>query len=268
MDKKKRRKKSWDELTICDDFIFAKLMREEAICKEVIELLLDVKVNKIEYVEYQKTIDISYEAKSVRLDVYTQDDNRIFNLEMQLDNHKDLPRRSRYYQALIDLNAIEKGEYYKDLKESYVVFICTFDPFKKGLPKYEFVNTCMEEEGLQLEDGTHKVYFNAKAYRSVENQKIQAFLRYINGEQLEDEFVHKIEERVKRIKENQDWRAEYMVLMTRLQDSREEGREEGREAERKQNIINLYHQTEDEELIFSVFDCDEVELREILNNKK
>ena len=52
---------------------------------------------------------------------------------MQVVNKKDLSKRSRYYQGMIDLNSIEKGELYNDLKDSIIIFICKFDPFKKGL---------------------------------------------------------------------------------------------------------------------------------------
>ena len=62
----------------------------------------------------------------------------VFNLEMQTTTYKELPKRSRYYQGIIDLNMIEKGESYDILKESYVIFICTFDFFEKGRSVYEF----------------------------------------------------------------------------------------------------------------------------------
>ncbi|MFI3201558.1 MAG: Rpn family recombination-promoting nuclease/putative transposase [Eubacteriales bacterium] len=225
--KQEKVEKIWDNLTISNDFLFAKVMGEEEICKEVIEALLNVKVGKIEYVEYQKSINISYEAKSVRLDVYTQDENRMFNLEIQIENKKDLPKRSRYYQSMIDLNAIEKGEYYKNLKESYVVFICTFDPFEKGLAKYSFHHVCDEDSTLLLEDGTHRMFFNTTANHNIEDKTMQAFLQYVNGEKSNHELICKIEERVNRIKGNEYFRREFMTLLMKLQENREEGFEEG-----------------------------------------
>lgn len=117
----------WEDLTISNDFLFSKLMRDKEICKEIIEILLNIKVGYITYLEEQKTIDIIYDKKSVRLDVYVEDENKIYNIEMQVTNKKELAKRTRYYQAMIDLNTIEKGETYNKLKESYIIFICTFD---------------------------------------------------------------------------------------------------------------------------------------------
>ncbi len=118
-------KKTWEELQIRNDFLFAKVMRDKKICIALLETLLKTKITDIEYLEEQKTIDIDLDAKSIRLDVYVENGERVFDLEMQTTNKRDLPCRSRYYQDLIDLNTIEKGESYKRLKESYVIFICT-----------------------------------------------------------------------------------------------------------------------------------------------
>lgn len=59
----------WEDLRITNDFLFGKVMRNEEICKELVESILNIKIDKIEYPEEQKTIDISIDAKSVRLDV-------------------------------------------------------------------------------------------------------------------------------------------------------------------------------------------------------
>ena len=152
----------WEGLTLSNDFMFSKVMRDKEICRETLEILLDKKIGEITYIDNQKTIDINYDAKSVRLDVYVEDENRIYNIEMQVVNKKDLAKRSRYYQGMIDLNAIEKGEIYRDLKESIVIFICKFDPFGEGLSKYTFENICNENKELYLKDGTSKVFFNTK----------------------------------------------------------------------------------------------------------
>lgn len=74
--------------------------------------------------EEQKVIDITKDSKSVRLDVYVNDDaGTVYDVEMQTTSSKDLPKRSRYYQGMIDLNQIEKGAFYRDLNKSFVIFI-------------------------------------------------------------------------------------------------------------------------------------------------
>ena len=231
--------KTWDDLQIKDDYIFAKVMRDKEICKAVIEKLLNIKVKDLEYVEEQKEINIAFDSKSVRLDVYVEDGDRIFDIEMQTTNQRGLAKRSRYYQGMIDLNTIEKGENYKKLKDSYIIFICTFDPFRKGLAQYSFTNCCLEDNDLQLEDGTMKIFFNTKNYNQAKDAEIQAFLRYVNGEYSNDPFVKRLDARVKQVKENKEWRAEYMTLLMREQEIQEEAFEKGRAEGARENSISV-----------------------------
>ena len=107
-------------------------MSEKELCKPLLENILNIKIRDIVYVDYEETIQMTAKSKGIRLDIYVEDDNNtVFNLEMQTTTYKELPKRSRYYQGIIDLNMIEKGESYDILKESYVIFICTFDFLKK-----------------------------------------------------------------------------------------------------------------------------------------
>ena len=220
--------KAWEELQIKDDFLFAKVMRDKKLCAALIERLLGTKIKDIVYLEEEKKIDIKWDAKSVRLDVYVEDGNRVFNLEMQTTNQKNLPYRSRYYQGMIDLNTIEKGESYRKLKESYVIFICTFDPFEQGKAKYTFENLCVEDKELRLKDGTRKIFLNAKGYQNAEEEDVREFLKYVNGEESDNIFVKKIENKVEQIKSNKEWRQEYMTMLMREAEIREQSREEGR----------------------------------------
>ena len=124
--------KKYEELDITDPFIFAKVMSEKELCKPLLENILNIKIRDIVYVDYEETIQMTAKSKGIRLDIYVEDDNNtVFNIEMQTTTYKELPKRSRYYQGIIDLNMIEKGESYDILKESYVIFICTFDFLKK-----------------------------------------------------------------------------------------------------------------------------------------
>ena len=75
--------KTFDELTIKDNFMFGAVMRNPTKCKAVLECILGIKIRKIEYSELEKTIDNTYESKSIRLDVYVEDDaNTIYNIEI------------------------------------------------------------------------------------------------------------------------------------------------------------------------------------------
>lgn len=228
--------KAWEELEIKDDFMFAKVMRDKKLCKKLLERLLQTKIRDIVYLEEQKSINIEKDAKSIRLDVYIEDGNRVFDLEMQTTDKRNLPKRSRYYQGMIDLNTIEKGENYKKLKESYVIFICTFDPFHQEKAQYTFENFCIEDKELRLNDGAKKIFFNAKDYINAEDEEIREFLKYVNGEKSDSPFVKEIEDRVAQIKASEEWRLEYMTLLMREQEIWEEAEEKGREMGREEGI--------------------------------
>ncbi|EOS40264.1 hypothetical protein C808_01235 [Lachnospiraceae bacterium M18-1] len=228
--------KAWEKLEIKDDFLFAKVMRDKRLCKKLLERLLQIKIKDIVYLEEQKSIDIEKDAKSIRLDVYVEEGNRVFNLEMQTTDKRNLPKRSRYYQGMIDLNTIEKGENYKKLKESYVIFICTFDPFHQEKAQYTFENFCMEDKELKLNDGTKKIFFNAKDYINAKDEEIREFLKYVNGEKSDSLFVKEIEDRVAQVKSSKEWRLEYVTLLMREQEIWEEAEEKGIEKGRAEGL--------------------------------
>ncbi len=106
-------------------------MQDSELCKELLQRILpDLEIDHIEYPELQKAIKPDVDAKSIRLDVYIRDDKgTIYDIEMQVTDTKELPKRSRYYQSVIDLQLIDKGQHYKLLKPSYIIFICPFDVF-------------------------------------------------------------------------------------------------------------------------------------------
>ena len=112
--------KPFEELTITDDFMFGVVMSDPNNLKPLLECILNIKIAQIHYPERQKVIDVTYDAKGVRLDVYCEDDNNtVYSIEMQVTDQRNLPKRIRYYHDMIDLNIIDKGENYKELKKSY-----------------------------------------------------------------------------------------------------------------------------------------------------
>jgi hypothetical protein len=58
--------KTLRELNLEDDFLFAKVMSDKEICKELLEKILEIEIEKVEMVEEQKTIDLLLESKGIR----------------------------------------------------------------------------------------------------------------------------------------------------------------------------------------------------------
>lgn len=232
--------KKWEELELKDDFMFAKVMRDPELCKEMLERLLGIKIARIEYPEEQKTIDISYDSHGVRLDIYVQDDeNTVYNVEVQTTDTKELPKRSRYYQAMIDLNLLEKGEHYSKLNKSFIIFICTFDLFGKDFYQYTFENTCKEDTSIGLNDQATKIFFNTSGTIGDLSEEAKAFLKYVGGTTSDDSFVRKLEDKVNTARKNEEWRREYMTLYMRDLENKELGRQEGLLEGRQEEKIQI-----------------------------
>lgn len=218
-------KTDWEELGISNDFLFGKIMRNPELCKELLQRILPhLEIDRIEYSETQKSIQPDVDARSVRLDVYVKDDkNTVYDIEMQVTDTKELPKRSRYYQSMIDLQLIDKGQSYKKLNRSYIIFICPFDLYGKGRHIYTFENVCKEDTGICLKDGITKIFLNAKGEMDDVSKELKAFLDYAIGRKSDDVFVRKLEEAVEAAKRNREWRHEYMTLLMRDQENREQG---------------------------------------------
>lgn len=232
--------KKYEELKFTDDFMFCKiLMGNKDICKEIIELLLGVKVKNIVYLEEQKPIEITSDGKGIRLDVYLEDGNTVYDLEMQTTISKDIAKRSRYYQGMIDLNLISRGAAYSELKESYIVFICLEDLFKKNRSLYIFRNICVEDRELILGDGATRVFVNASGSRDGLTAAQTAFLDYVAGKEPTDDLTTKLSEEVQRARDKEEWRNEYMTLLQRDREKYEEGKVEGKAEGKAEALIAL-----------------------------
>ncbi|MBR5867668.1 MAG: PD-(D/E)XK nuclease family transposase, partial [Spirochaetaceae bacterium] len=121
--------KKFDDLTFTDHYMFEKVLQNKDICKELLERLLKIKIERLEYPEIEKTISPYYDSKGIRLDVYVKDCDKVFDIELQ--NSPDLlGLRTRYYQSMLDADNLIKGEHFSELPQSFIIFICTQDPFK------------------------------------------------------------------------------------------------------------------------------------------
>lgn len=227
---RKKNLKKYEDLTIVDDFMFGKVFRNPDRCKKLLQLILGVKIRHIEFLDTQEVFEPTYGAKGIRLDVYVEDDNdMVYNVEMQTNDVDNLPKRSRYYQSVIDINIIEKGSSYNALKKNFVIFICTFDLFGKGRHIYRFENICKEDKEIYLGDGTEKIFLNTRGVMDDVDKDLKNFLTYLESKMPQDEYTKELDDAVDSAKHNPEWEREYMKYYLDLQDAREEGRAEGKE---------------------------------------
>lgn len=223
-------RKTIDELTLMDDYMFAQVMRQTDYLKPLLESALRMKVSKIELIEIQKTEKEGYDSKGVRLDLYVADESGvIYNLEVQTSDKKNLPKRMRYYQSIIDISFLSPGMDYKELRKSFIIFICNYDEYGRGRCIYTFENTCCEETDLKFGDESFKILINTKGNRDEASDDLKELLKYLDDGTVTGDYSRKLDDAVKAVKSNEERRLEYMLLSVWKNEMRAEGRQEGRQ---------------------------------------
>ena len=98
-----------------------------------------------------------------QLDIVATDDMKVvYNTEVQQKKRGAPPQRFRFDAAILDITLLKKGAKYNDLPERYTIFICNYDPMKKGLAVYNASYTIKELNHQELGDGSHIVLVNGK----------------------------------------------------------------------------------------------------------
>ena len=229
-ERRRKRGEEYSNLTLSNDFIFFKVMQNEELCRKLLEVILGREIRKLQYHETQKLFKKSYHSKGIWLDVYLEDlDGTVYDIEMQVGKLAELPKRSRYYQGLIDVENTPKGIKYNKLKQSYVIFICMEDVFKSGRYMYTFENVCLEDRNIHLNDGTKKIFLNASAFDDCAEEELKEFLLYLHKGIPTSEFTQRLDEEVCRVKNNEKWRRNYMTLFMRYETGYDTGYETGYE---------------------------------------
>ena len=204
------------------------------VCKELLEMLLEIKIDRIEKPVSERNFKVDFDSKGIRFDVYVKDGTgRCFDIEIQTAHFTNLSKRARYYQGLMDVDNVQAGTDYDILKESYVIFLCLGDPFKKELPVYTFRYRANEDNSILMNDGTANIFFNAKLYAKMKSAKLQAFCKFLCGQKpnANDTFTDKLSAIVTRLKQNPQRRHEYMTweqeINIRVKEARAEALKEG-----------------------------------------
>ena len=162
---------------------------------------------------------------------------KVYNIELQATDTKELPERSRYYQGIIDVDLLKSGQKYKDMKTSFVIVICVDDIFGAGLPKYTFENLCQEDPKIKLNDRAYKYFFISKNCDRILDERQKAFLRMVTENKASDDFTDKIKSLVDDAKRNTLWRKQFMEWEREKTYIREDAMEQ-KAVEAARNLLN------------------------------
>ena len=237
---KRYRTKPWEELTFADNFLFCKILEDDPdLCRELLELLLHIKIDRLEPPQSERTMQEAIGAKSVRFDVYAKDERRIFDIEIQTTDEKNLPRRARYYQSIIDVDNLSRGENYARLKDTYVIFLCLKDIFRQGQPVYFFENACRGNTRIKLDDGAYKVFFNAANCDRLKDEATRDFFMFLKGRRANTALSKRIEEKVLFAQQNMAWRRQYMTWQQTIDEEKAIAFEEGATEQKRETAQNF-----------------------------
>lgn len=167
---------------ITDDLVFGHIMSNKKNCLELLQRIFpELHLTKVNVIS-QYDGNIGLEAKNIRLDVWAQNDQgRVYDIEMQTTRKNDLEERMMYYAMNLNRFTLKTGQSYDQLKSSYVVFLCTFDPYDQGKSVYDFGYFDKRTKKIEFKTGTHVKVFNSKGNNHDLNQKMVDFLDYMNG---------------------------------------------------------------------------------------
>ena len=220
--------RKFQDLTIGDNYMFGSVMMENDNCRQLLERVLEMPISRVEVIK-EKSMIYHPKCKGVRLDVYAKDENNThYDVEMQLLKRDALPKRSRYYHSQMDMELLTSGAKYENLPNTYVIFICDFDPFSDGKYRYRFRNVC-KETGKILEDGAETIFLNTRGKNPDEvSEELVSFLEFVragqdgNFEDFGDTYVTRLQNTIRQIKENRGKERQYMMWQDIIDDDKEE----------------------------------------------
>lgn len=271
-----KNKKSLQDLTLLDRFLFAEVMEDPKTFENILSIILgeDISIKGRPQSEHENRT--SPLKRQVRLDVWAEDETDVvYNVEAQKENTKNLPHRSRFYQALIDSKLLDPGEVdFSNMKDCYSIIIAPFDLFGRGLYQYTFQMTCAET-GQPLEDGATRIFLNTHGKNSEDiSPELKELLYYM--EHTTEEIscstsrLQEIKNHVNIVKSSEEIGVKYMqeweekILEKRK--ARAEGRAEGetfrliqlikKKIQKSKSFIQISDELEEEpDNIQSLYEC-------------
>lgn len=203
----------WERATLANNFIFYKVMRHHPdACQHLLEMLLNIKIEKMT-IANEEVIDIDNDAKSIRLDVYVKETERVYDIEIQVSDTKELPERARFYSSAMDLDILADGQDYEELPDSHVIFICMEKIFDAGLPVYTFENLCLEDRKTKLNDRSYKHFFIAPTCaKMIKDKEVKSFFEFLISNKAQTGYTADLSKYVADAKRNTQWRLQYMTV--------------------------------------------------------
>ena len=217
MKKMDAKRTPFEQLPITNRFMFAMVFGHKEIAKPFLEAVLGIRIHELKDPEPEKTVEVSPFYKGIRYDVFVKETGpdgetlRSFDIEMQMEDNEDIPKRTRYYQAMCDSEALNKGEVYYKLKDLYIMFLCPEDIFGQGKAVYRFKNLEVDDPTIELGDLCYKNFYIFNKYRDVAEKSIREYLEYFATRRPNSPETENIDRLVKWYQTDNETRKRYMT---------------------------------------------------------
>ena len=231
-----REKKSLKELNLLDRFLFAETIEDSEAMELILEIILgrDVVLKHLPQAEKEQRSFLW--SKQVKLDVWAQDmEDVVYDTEVQKRDTKDLPKRSRLYNSMIDSKLLVPGSIsYNELNDVYIIIIIPLDLFGRGLYRYTFNMRCREVSEIQLKDGATRIFLNTRGTKeNGESRELIELLKYFEktdkstAVDSDSKRILKLHEKITRIKASEEVGVKFMNAWEEKLLDRQDGYEEG-----------------------------------------
>ena len=240
-------KRKLEDLNMIDAFLFdkatASVKNAITISKVIIKRATGLDVQNI-VVETEKQIPgMDLNKRGVRLDVYLTEEDmkagkdilRLFDIEPNNYYEPDLPRRSRFYQSLIDSQLLPTDTPFRKLPDIFMIWILPYDPFGDDRMIYTVKNMVVENNQIVYNDGSTKIFLYTKGTKggSKELKDLLTYMEHTTFANAVDSDLKEIQEIVDNVKADSRERERFMTLQEMIyyekRDSREAGYQDGQE---------------------------------------
>ncbi len=249
-----------EELNLIDNFLFQEMISQEGVGEEFARLLLRTilgkEIRNVRVVPQKSVPGIDTDRHGIRLDAYIEAvseetplvGTEAFNAEVRTDIYdiepnnsyekNSLPRRMRYYHALIDTQVLASGTDYENLQNIIIIVILPYDPFDKNRMVYTIQNQCLEDSTLAYEDGARKIFLYTKGTEGNPSQELKDMLKFIErttAENVTNQTIAAVNDLVMKVKHSREvginymksWEYEKMITERATREGLQSGMEQG-----------------------------------------
>lgn len=238
-------------------------LNDKPACQYVLRILTGIDDLVVKEVRGQYRIS-KIESHDAILDILAEDKaGRLYNMEIQRADTIDHARRTRFYNAMIDSEYLEKGKDYAELPEVYMIYISETDLWKAGYKTY-LVEKYFENTNVKYEDGQHILYINAAIDDGSETAKLMKYFRKADPEDMAHGALSK---RVHYLKREEGGYNEMCEVADRIyQEGREQGIEQGKLETQKETARNLVEIGFTEDKIAQILNISRSLVRQLLSD--